>query len=211
MSFWSNLYRAYRVADIIERRNNKSISKNKQKIKEIEKQKQQRKQQIKNQHEYERINSLYSSLEEMDKRIWTLHRKLDCYYNPNFYQDERYPVSKINPFALEAEFKDLLSRANTINLKDRSIINYLKLINMKDRIEEVVREAEIEKPYLKEEAKKETFKSNNPKLYNQYANFIIGKKSFNGKERQNLIKKIGASGLDTESRVRLIEMLNNKH
>lgn len=211
MSFWSNLYRAYRVADIIERRNNKSISKNKQKIKEIEKQKQQRKQQIKNQHEYERINSLYSSLEEMDKRIWTLHRKLDCYCYPNLYQDERYPLSKINPFALETEFKDLLSRANTINLKDRSIINYLKLINMKDRIEEVVKEAEIEKPYLKEEAKKETFKSSNPKLYNQYANFIIGKKSFNGKERQNLIKKIGASGLDTESRVRLIEMLNNKH
>ena len=29
--------------------------------------------------------------------------------------------------------------------------------------------------------------------------------------KDNLIKKIGASGLDTESRVRLIEMLNNKH
>ena len=98
-----------------------------------------------------------------------------------------------------------------INLQDRSIRNYLTLINMKHRIEEIVKEADIEKPYLKEEAKKETFKSSNPKLYNQYANFIICKKSFNGKERQNLIKKIGTSGLDTESRVRLIEMLNNKH
>ena len=211
MSFWLNLYRAYRVADIIERRNNKSISKDKQKIKKYEEQKQLRKQQIKNQQEYERINGLYSSLEELDKRIWTLHRKLDCYQYPNSYQDERYPISKINPFALEAEFKDLISRANTINLEDRSIVNYLRLINMKDRIEEIVKEAEIEKPYLKEEAKKATFKTSNPKFYNQYANFIIGKKNFNGKERQNLIKKIGASGLDTESRVRLIEMLNNKH
>ena len=56
MSFWSILYRAYRVADIIERRNNKSISKDKQKIKKYEEQKQLRKQQIKSQQEYERIN-----------------------------------------------------------------------------------------------------------------------------------------------------------
>lgn len=226
MSFWMDLYRINRAVDIIERRNNKSINKNNKKIKEIEERKQQQKQQIERQKEYNKIKNLYESLDNLNRRIDRLYRMLDCYQYPTTYKDDKYDITKINPFDLEREFTSLIIESRRVNLEKENSVYYLKLINIRNRIEKIVNEAK-EKQEFKNKTKNETINEtkhetkhetrhetkhipNNIKLFNKYANIIISKK-FNDKDKMNMIKKIGSSGLDVESRKQLIELLNKLH
>lgn len=209
-----DLYRINRTVDIIERRNNRSISKNNKKIKEIEKRKQQQKQQIERQKEYNKIKNLYESLDNLNRRIDRLYRMLDCYQYPTIYKDDKYDITKINPFDLEREFTSLIIESRMVNLEKENSVDYLKLINMRDRIEKIVNEAK-EKQEFKNEIKNETKKEtkhipNDIKLFNKYANIIVTKK-FSDKDKMNMIRKIGSSGLDVESRKQLIELLNKLH
>ena len=65
--------------------------------------------------------------------------------------------------------------------------------------------------FEKNEFKKETKDvPNDIKLFNKYAK-IIATKKFDDKGKMNMIRQIGSSGLDVESRKQLIELLNKLH